>query len=339
MATAASADYAALSGAVFTGSIQGPDYYSSNWFRSTGATGWYNQTYDGGIYMDNSTTVKVYNSKQFFVANRLFCTSPGSGSSGGITVLAPAGDGAPAYLQMTNNAQTAQWLAIGATATGATYASGSSGGSSHIFYGKITSEGLRINNGGLFEYYGYSTSAGTTTLTNSPGTTTGYSSPSIYTSILQSNANTAAGTVGAEFRSNTSGSRTYMVVFSAGGALQGSISTLSGATAYTTSSDYRMKDNIVPMSGSIERLMLLKPSRFNFIEYPETTVDGFLAHEVQEVIPEAVAGEKDELNEDGSPSYQGIDQAKMVPLLTAALQEAILKIESLESRLEALESK
>jgi hypothetical protein len=78
--------------------------------------------------------------------------------------------------------------------------------------------------------------------------------------------------------------------------------------------------------------------RFNFIADPDRTVDGFLAHEVQAFVPEAVTGEKDEVDKDGNPVYQGIDQSKLVPLLTAALQEALQKIEALEARITALEA-
>ena len=109
------------------------------------------------------------------------------------------------------------------------------------------------------------------------------------------------------------------------------------AVSYNTSSDYRLKENVVAVTDGITRLLQLKPSRFNFIADPDRTVDGFIAHEVQTVIPEAIHGTKDEVDADGNPVYQGIDQSKLVPLLTAALQEAIAKIESLEARLTALE--
>ena len=119
----------------------------------------------------------------------------------------------------------------------------------------------------------------------------------------------------------------------------GSITCTTSATAYNTSSDYRLKENVVALESSINRVKALNPCRFNFITEPEKTVDGFIAHEVQEVIPEAVVGKKDELDYDGSPKYQGIDQSKIVPLLTAALKEAISKIEELENRLSTLENK
>jgi hypothetical protein len=110
----------------------------------------------------------------------------------------------------------------------------------------------------------------------------------------------------------------------------GSITVTTTATAYNTSSDYRLKENVTAVADGIIRLQQLKPSRFNFIADPDNTVDGFIAHEVQDVVPEAIAGEKDAVDDDGNPVYQGIDQSKLVPLLTAALQEAIGRIETLE---------
>jgi len=140
------------------------------------------------------------------------------------------------------------------------------------------------------------------------------------------------------------------------------------AASFSSQSDYRLKENVVPMTGSIDRLKELKPCRFNFktdadpMPYGQDTVDGFLAHEAQEVVPEAISGEKDAMRTeeyevepavmDGETEvtpavmgerevedYQGIDQSKLVPLLTSALQEAVAKIEDLEKRIEILEAK
>ena len=121
------------------------------------------------------------------------------------------------------------------------------------------------------------------------------------------------------------------------GVRQGSITTTTSATAYNTSSDYRLKENIEPLTGASGRLNQLQVHRFNFISDPGRTVDGFIAHEAQAVVPECVTGEKDAEDEDGNPKYQGIDQSKLVPLLTAALQEAIAEIASLKDRVAALE--
>jgi len=109
----------------------------------------------------------------------------------------------------------------------------------------------------------------------------------------------------------------------------GSITTTNSATAFVTSSDYRLKENVTPMTGAIDRVKLLKPSNFNFTTNPSTTVDGFIAHEAQTVVPESVIGTKDEIDDESNPKYQGIDQSKLVPLLTAALQEEITKNEVL----------
>jgi len=123
----------------------------------------------------------------------------------------------------------------------------------------------------------------------------------------------------------------------ADGATVGSITHNGSATAFNTSSDYRLKENVTAISDGITRLKTLKPSRFNFKVDTDTTVDGFLAHEVT-AVPEAVSGTKDEVDSDNKPIYQGIDQSKLVPLLTAALQEAIAKIEVLETKVAALEA-
>ena len=115
-------------------------------------------------------------------------------------------------------------------------------------------------------------------------------------------------------------------------AYVGRISTSGSATSYVTSSDYRLKENIVPISDSISRLNQLKPSRFNFIEEPGKMVDGFIAHEVQDIVPEAIVGEKDEVDEEGDIIPQGIDQAKLVPLLVAAIQELEARVKELENK-------
>ena len=156
----------------------------------------------------------------------------------------------------------------------------------------------------------------------------------------------------------SNGSSATLQKFTQGISTRGSI-TFSGigGVAYNTSSDYRVKENVTAIADGIERVKQLKPSKFNFIG-SEQVVDGFIAHEVQGVIPEAIHGEKDAteeyeispevLDEEGNvleeavigtkDKLQGIDQSKIVPLLTAALQEAIEKIETLEARVQALES-
>ena len=132
----------------------------------------------------------------------------------------------------------------------------------------------------------------------------------------------------------------------------GTVKYSTGSTQYNTSSDYRLKENITGLTGAITRVKQLTPKRFNFKIDSSVTVDGFLAHEVDSIVPEAVDGTKDEVVTQtgidsgkygsdatvGDPVYQGIDQAKLVPLLTAALKEAIAKIETLETKVAALEA-
>jgi hypothetical protein len=124
----------------------------------------------------------------------------------------------------------------------------------------------------------------------------------------------------------------------AAGTVIGSIFAFPTSVAFNTTSDYRLKENVVAVSDASTRVQQLNPVRFNFIGHLDRTVDGFIAHEVSDIVPEAITGEKDAVDEDGNPEYQGIDQSKLVPLLTAALQEALNKIDQLETRIEALEA-
>ena len=186
------------------------------------------------------------------------------------------------------------------------------------------------------------------------------------------------------YSARASGSATHSIFYN-GSSVVGSITTSTSATAFNTSSDYRLKENETNIIDGIDRLKQLSPYRFNFKVDPDETVDGFFAHEVSDIVPEAITGTKDGMkeeeyevspavyedvvhpaveatyDEDGQeittaqeeytesvlvteavmdtrsvPDYQGIDQAKLVPLLTAALQEAVAKIEALEARVQTL---
>ena len=129
---------------------------------------------------------------------------------------------------------------------------------------------------------------------------------------------------------NTDGAGTNISIC-LGGTRKGYIGTWSTGNSsnviYSSNSDYRLKENITPLTGGIERLKNLKPSTFNWKEDETKTVqDGFIAHEVQEVVPQAVGGEKD------GEDMQTLDPAKLVPLLTAALQELNERVEALEAK-------
>lgn len=126
------------------------------------------------------------------------------------------------------------------------------------------------------------------------------------------------------------------LAFFNGNGLVGTITTSGSATAYNTSSDYRLKTDAKPMTGASERVQALNPVNFEWVA-DGTRVDGFLAHEAQAVVPESVTGTKDAVDADGNPEYQSIDQSKIVPLLTAALQEALTEITALKARVTTLE--
>ncbi len=121
------------------------------------------------------------------------------------------------------------------------------------------------------------------------------------------------------------------LTFQNGNGVVGQIYTSGSSTSYVTSSDYRLKENVDYTWDATTRLKQLKPARFNFIADADTTVDGFLAHEAQAVVPECVTGTKDEVDDDGNPIYQGIDQSKLVPLLVKTIQELEARIAALET--------
>ena len=163
--------------------------------------------------------------------------------------------------------------------------------------------------------------------------------------LIVSRITTTANSVAFTAKTTDTGGCTALRCFSAQTQV-GSVTFNSGGTAFNTSSDYRRKENVIDLTGAIARLKTLLPKRFNFIDEPSVTRDGFLAHEIT-TVPEAVWGTKDavepEDNENtgakkGDPIYQQLDQSKLVPLLTAALQEAITKIETLETKVAALEA-
>jgi len=133
------------------------------------------------------------------------------------------------------------------------------------------------------------------------------------------------------FGRNTDGTARTLFTFRSESqdATVGTITVTNSATAYNTSSDYRLKTDAQPMTGATDRLKQLNPVNFEWIA-DGTRVDGFLAHEAQAVVPEAVTGTKDEVDADGNAVMQGLDQAKLVPLLVATIKELEARITALE---------
>ena len=118
----------------------------------------------------------------------------------------------------------------------------------------------------------------------------------------------------------------------------GSISSNGTSTSFNTSSDYRLKENIAPMTGALVTVQQLNPVTYNW-KVDGSSGQGFIAHELQAVVPDCVTGEKDAVDADGNPVYQGIDTSFLVATLTAAIKEQQAIIESLTARIEVLEAK
>ena len=139
------------------------------------------------------------------------------------------------------------------------------------------------------------------------------------------------------YTGSASGAGTF-ITFRQQGSNRGTISTNGSTTAYNTSSDYRLKENIAPMTGALDIVQTLKPSTYT---WKETGVNsqGFIAHELQAVVPDCVTGEKDAVDAEGNPKYQGVDTSFLVATLTAAIQEQQTIINDLKARVTVLEAK
>jgi len=134
-----------------------------------------------------------------------------------------------------------------------------------------------------------------------------------------------------------SGTRYYISFGDSGSNRYGDITSNGSVMTYGGTSDYRLKTNVQSMSGSIDRVKQLNPVTFDWISSGIST-EGFIAHELQAVVPDAATGVRDEVDDNGQPIMQQVDPRHVVPLLTDALKEAIAKIEDLETRLATLEA-
>jgi len=142
-----------------------------------------------------------------------------------------------------------------------------------------------------------------------------------------------------ECYSNSNGANYYGITFKNNNAnnsgIQGTVFINSTSVTYSSLSDYRFKENVAPMKGALDKVKLLKPVTYTWKSSGEHG-QGFLAHELQEVVPDCVVGEKDAVNEDGSPKGQQVDTSFLVATLTAAIQEQQVQIEELKAEVQAL---
>jgi len=142
---------------------------------------------------------------------------------------------------------------------------------------------------------------------------------------------------GSTFFGGGTGTETHLIFGNTNG-VRGTIQTTSGGTSYNTTSDYRLKENIAPMTGALAKVSQLKPVNYSW-KVDGSDGQGFIAHELQEVVPDAVTGEKDAVDDKGDPKYQMVDTSYLVATLTAAIQEQQTLITSLTARIAALEAK
>ena len=163
--------------------------------------------------------------------------------------------------------------------------------------------------------------------------------------LLVAKTSTGIATVGVELRSDTiystsesiplylnrKGSSGTILEFRTNNGTSGTVYSTTGSVTYNTSSDYRLKENIQPLENGLERLNNLKPVKFDWKENGKSS-EGFIAHEAQEVFPDAVTGEKD------GEDMQGMDYGRITPLLVKAIQEQQAQIDALQSEINELKN-
>jgi hypothetical protein len=229
------------------------------------------------------------------------------------TILAP--NGRTYNLQLgNNNSGSSCELLLGHQGDGFSLWTSGGSGAGALSFSQGTSEKMRINSSGYVF-------VGSTALPSS--SVAGVSlSPSV-TSVNPHffSAGSATGSVA-------------QINFINGNGTVGQISTSGSSTSYATSSDYRLKENVAPMTGALATVAQLKPVTYDWI-VDKSKGQGFIAHELQVVLPDCVTGEKDAVDADGNPKYQSIDTSFLVATLTAAIQEQQAMIVTLQNRLAA----
>jgi hypothetical protein len=264
--------------------------------------------------------------------------------------LAMAGDTSGQLELKTNNGtiavtiDTSQNVGIAGTNSGyKLYVNGSVGTTSNISIedsdntrgytvgrGKIISNGAGGFGGLSFQTYngGFNTAA---TIDGNGNVMLGTTSTSV-TSTLQ--VKRSGGTPVAIHNSGGTSGFFNEILFlnNAGTADIGYISRVNDSSvAYNTSSDYRLKEDIAPMTGALAKVTALKPVTYKW-KADGSNGQGFIAHELQAIVPDCVTGEKDAVDEEGNPKYQGVDTSFLVATLTAAIQELNAKVTALEEQ-------
>jgi len=278
----------------------------TNGFLSTAggkSTYFYADATGGNITVPGSNAFRIYTAS----AERMRIDSSGNvgigntapGSYGQLVV---GNTSAAAQTIQTLTANTTFSILTSATAAGGTTISNSwvSGGQGPLIFKQSSTEAMRILEGSQF-------CVGTT------GVVVGSSS---YINTICNGGTQYGITI-----KNISGSVSNALNFyNSSNSQVGRVELGTSTTTYATSSDYRLKDNVFPMSGALVKVMQLKPCTYTW-KIDGSVGQGFIAHELQEIVPDAVSGEKDAVHEDGSIKPQGIDTSFLVATLTAAIQE------------------
>lgn len=263
-----------------------------------------------------------------------------SGDSSGILQLQTGGVAA-----ITVDAS--QNVGVGTTSPNASYKMSITGNSASIYPGILLTD--TNTGGGIYSIYGESgalkfrdSSAGVTRaiIDTSGNLLVGQTTNGATGKVAITTPNGATGSAIAT--TNVSGTaQYYAAAFYNNGTTNsfcGGISVSGTTTTFATSSDYRLKENVAPMTGALNVVAQLKPCTYSWKSTGEST-QGFIAHELQEVVPECVVGEKDAVDEKGNPRYQGIDTSFLVATLTAAIQELKTIVDTQAAKIAALEVK
>jgi hypothetical protein len=194
-----------------------------------------------------------------------------------------------------------------------------------LAFGTNNTERARIDSGGRLL-------VGTTAV---PDVSLGQTGFSVSATELVFSSNTNGGNALSYWR--TQAGNSFAASYWNGNSNVGNIAVTTTSTTYNTSSDYRLKHDIQPLTGALAKVAALKPVTYKW-NIDDSESQGFIAHELQEVVPECVTGEKDAVGAEGKPQYQGIDTSFLVATLTAAIQEQQAIITALTARVAALES-
>jgi carbonic anhydrase/acetyltransferase-like protein (isoleucine patch superfamily) len=228
-------------------------------------------------------------------------------------------------------------LTLNLSTGAATFSSSVTAGTHYKLSGRTTSFGYQFpdwqiynTTGGGLAFNNYSSDSLTIT---SGGNVCVNTTSANASGLLSINANVDLHQ-GIAIKSIGSQSGLYYIYFmnSSNGAAGRIEQTGSTSVNYTSGSDYRLKENIKPLNNSINTLLKLKPCKFTW-KQDKSYGEGFIAHELQEIIPLAVVGKKDELDKDANPIYQGVDASRIVPYLVAAIQEQQAQIEELKAKI------